>query len=43
MNTLLWILIATLFGPAVIGLLVTLCIRRWGIHDLNTYDIKERK
>jgi len=41
MNTLLWLIIATLFGPAVIGLLVTLCFRRWGIHSLNIWEGKK--
>ena len=41
MNTFALILIAILFVPFVIGLLVTLCFQRWGIHSLNTYTKEE--
>jgi hypothetical protein len=31
------LLIASLFTIYLIGLTVTLCIRRWGIHDLTEW------
>ena len=41
MNFFAGILIAILFAPVVIGFIVTLCIRRWGIHSLNTWEGKK--
>ena len=36
------ILIASLFTIYLIGLTVTLCFRRWGIHDYTQYDKEEQ-
>ena len=36
------ILIASLFTIYLIGLTVTLCFRRWGIHDLTHYTKEEQ-
>lgn len=41
MNIFLATLIAILFAPVVIGLLVSLCFQLWGIHSLNTYTKEE--
>jgi len=34
-------LIAILFLPLIVGLLATLCFRRWGIHDYTHYTKDE--
>jgi len=36
------LLIASLFTIYLIGLTVTLCFRRWGIHDYTHYDKEEK-
>ena len=35
------IFLAILFAPFFIGLIVSLCFQRWGIHSLNTYTKEE--
>ena len=42
MHLFVTILIASLFTIYLIGLTVTLCFRRWGIHDYMHYAKEEQ-
>ena len=42
MHLFVTILIASLFTIYLIGLTVTLCFRRWGIHDYTHYTKEEQ-
>lgn len=38
MNTALTIMLTILFLPAIVGLIVSICIQRWSIHSLNIWE-----